>query len=570
MGVTDKKTGAELLYDALLGEGVDVIFGYPGSDMLPLYDLLYDSPHIRHILVRHEQAAAHAADGYARASGKPGVCMATAGPGSTNLVTGIAAAYADSIPLVALAFNAPSVHFGKGVFQEVDMISISKTIVKDNWRIKSANEIPTVIQAAFAKAKEYPQGPVLIDIPSDMIRNVAESKIVCEPEEKQQRKTALTEKELSVFYSLLSRSQRPVFIAGNGIVQSRSHELFRTFTDHIRIPVASTISGVGSVDERHPLALHVAGVLGTPYANSALQKADLIVAWGMHFEPRSTALSDSFAPDAAIVQIDIDHGVCGLFIHPSECFNGDIATIIGQLLDDHRFDDMVVPSEWLSQITLWKNSCALRYEKSSKTLQPQAIMGMLEKTDPNIRIFSGNGLHKYWALRHFNYRYPRQWNTNSRFGAMGFALPGAMGASIALPEESIAVVTGDGDIQMTIQELATIAELKLPLKIFVFNNASLGAIRQHQHASYGRRFIGSTFEQHLPIHAIARAYGIESEIVEKPTELKNAVERSFETSGPYLINFILDPDTYLENKISVNEPLDSLICFVEPIIDSVK
>lgn len=568
MDSADKKTGAHLLYDALLGEGVDVIFGYPGSDMLPLYDLLYDSPHIRHILVRHEQAAAHAADGYARASGKPGVCMASSGPGSTNLITGIAAAYADSIPLVALAFNAPSAHFGKGVFQEADIISISKTIVKENWRIEAADEIPAVMKAAFARAKEYPHGPVLIDIPSDMMRNVAESKAVHATQENQQRKTALTEDELSVFFSLLSRSQRPVFIAGNGIVQSRSHELFRQLTDRIHVPVASTVSGVGSIDEHHPLSLHVAGVLGTPYANSALQKADLVVAWGMHFEPRSTALSGSFAPDAAIVQIDIDHGVCGRFIHPSECLNGDIGTIVGQILNDRRFDGIVVPSEWLSKIALWKNACALRYEKDSKKLQPQAIMETLEKIAPDVRIFSGNGLHKYWALRHFQYRYPGQWNTSSRFGAMGFALPGAIGANIALPEEPIVVVTGDGDIQMTIQELATIMELTLPLKIFVFNNASLGAIRQHQHTSYGRRFIGSTFERHLPFHAIASAYDIESEIVKNPHEIEEAVERSFEASGPYLINFILDPDTYLEHKISINEPLDSLICHVEPIIDS--
>lgn len=560
-----QKTGAQILHDVLLREGVEVIFGYPGSDMLPFYDQLYESQRIRHVLVRHEQAAAHAADGYARVSGKTGVCMATSGPGSTNLITGIAAAYADSVPIVALTFNAPSHHFGKGVFQEADMMSISKTIVKKNWRITSAEDVSAILGSAFRAARAYPQGPVLIDIPSDILRqNISEVSEECSDPDIPS-KQLLSEEELSQFFSLLSQAKRPVFIAGNGVIQSQSHEYFRSFIEKIQMPTATTVSGVGSIDEQHPLALHVVGVLGTPYANSALQKSDLIVAWGMHLEPRSTARPEYFAPDAKIIQIDIDHGVCGRFIQPSYCFNGNIYSILSQLLGDSHTSSLSVSPEWLSHIALWKHSCALQYDRTLPRVQPHSIMEKIEKYAPHVRIFAGNGLHKYWALRWFSYKYPRQFNTNSRFGAMGFALPGALGASLALKNELIIVVTGDGDIQMTIQEFDTVVHLGAPLKIVCFNNRSLGAIRQHQHASYGDRFIGSTFDRHIPIDAIARAYGIPAVSLVDPIEADATLSEALTTPGPYLVNIILDPDTYLEQKISVSDSLDSLTCPVEPL-----
>lgn len=570
MNEATAKTGASLLYDALIQEEVEVIFGYPGSDMLPLYDQLYDSPDIRHILVRHEQAAAHAADGYARVSGKAGVCMATSGPGSTNLVTGIAAAFADSVPIVALTFNASSEHSGKGIFQEADILSITKTIVKKNWRIQSVEQISLYVQEAFQEAKRYPQGPVLIDIPSDILKKSIQNAPQDVIEYEDEGKRILSEEECTSFFSLLSNAKRPVFIAGSGIIQSHSSEQFQRLVEKINIPVASTVSGVGSISEIHPLALEVAGVLGTPYANSALQQADLIIAWGMHFEPRSTARSDFFAPNAHIIQIDINHGVCGRFIQPTLCLNGEIHSIIDQVLHDSRLSVICTPSQWLEQIALWKHSCALRYDKHSSFLQPPMIMETLESLTPRIRIFSGNGLHKYWALRHFHYQYPRQFNTNSRFGAMGFALPGAIGASIALSNESIVVITGDGDIQMTIQELATIVDLQAPLKILVFNNGSLGAIRQHQYFSYGKRFIGSSFEKRLPVAAIAHEYGIPSETISHNDQIESAVKRAMEHKGPYLIDCIISPDTFLDKKISISESLDALVCPVEAIVDNIS
>ena len=561
------QSGARILHDALVHEGVTVLFGYPGSDMLPFYDELYHSSTIRHILVRHEQAAAHAADGYARSSGVPGVCMATSGPGSTNLITGIAAAYADSIPLVALTFNASSEYLGKGVFQEVDMISITNTITKKNWRIRSVEEIPAIIHQAFYESQKYPQGPVLIDIPSDIIRKNALGNVELETMNDQGGRQSLSDVERAAFFSLLSQAKRPVFIAGSGIVQSQSHVMFRNLVERLNVPVASTVSGVGSISEHHPLALEVLGVLGTPYANSALQKADCIVAWGMHFEPRSTARLEYFAPNAKIIQIDINHKACGLFVQPTLCLSGDVSAIISAMLDDERSRAYRAPTEWIEQIALWNHSCALRSDAAPSGIQPSFIMETLERIVPNIRIFAGNGLHKYWALRHFTYTYPRQFNTNSRFGAMGFALPGAIGASIAL-DEPIVVVTGDGSIQMNIQELATLADLSTPVKILVFNNGSLGAIRQHQHFSYGKRFIGSTFDKPLAIAEIAQSYGIRSETVGTHEYIQPALERALHHPGPYLINFVLHPDTYLEKKISINESLDALICPVEPIIDT--
>ncbi len=570
MNSADQKSGAQVLYEALIRQGVSVIFGYPGSGMLPFYDQLYHSPHIRHILVRHEQAAAHAADGYARVSGKAGVCMATSGPGSTNLVTGIAAAFADSIPIVALTFNTSSEHSGKGVFQEVDIRSITKTIVKKSWRIQSVEEISSYVQEAFQEAMRYPRGPVLIDIPSDILKKSTQSALQDAIEYSDEGKKILSEEECASFFSLLSNAKRPVFIAGSGIIQSNSSEQFQRLVEQINVPIASTVSGVGSISETHSLALEVVGVLGTPYANSALQQADLIVAWGMHFEPRSTARPDFFAPNARIVQIDINHGVCGRFIQPTLCLNGEIRSIIDQVLHDSRLSAIHAPSHWLEQIALWKHSCALSYDKNSPSLQPPMIMETLESLAPRIRIFSGNGLHKYWALRHFHYQYPRQFNTNSRFGAMGFALPGAVGASIALSNESMVVITGDGDIQMTIQELATIVDLQVPLKILVFNNGSLGAIRQHQHFSYEKRFIGSSFEKRLPIAAIAREYGIPSETISHNSQIESAVKRALEYKGPYLIDCIIHPDTFLDKKISISESLDALVCPVEAIVDNIS
>lgn len=564
MDTVEKKTGAELLYDALIREGVEIIFGYPGSDTLPLYDLLYDSKQIRHILVRHEQAAAHAADGYARVSGKPGVCMATSGPGATNLITGIAAAMADSIPIIAITFNAPLSLGGKGAFQEADIISMTKPVTKSSYRVEHVEDIPPIIRRAFMQCQSFPHGPVLIDIPSDILSDMTEghSSITFPPLEL--LKESFTEEELNSFFSYLLAAHQPVCIAGSGVIQSGAHDQFINFIKKTGIPVATTVSGAGCISEDHPLALKTIGVLGTPYANSALQHADLIIAWGMHFESRSTARTESFAPNARIIQIDINHRACALFVQPTLCLNGDIATVLKQISEDEKLKKFYISQSWLDRIALWKQSCAFQ-SVSLDRLHPQQIMEALELLAPRIRIFSGNGLHKYWALRHFHYRYPRQFNTNSRFGAMGFALPGAIGASIALPREPIVVVIGDGDIQMTIQELATIVQEQLPIKILVFNNSSLGAIRQHQHYSYGRRFIASTFDQEIPIDAIARAYGIEAENPSSKDEMLLALRRALNTPGPFLINCRIDPDIYLDKKISIRQSLNDLICPVDPI-----
>lgn len=568
MNEIEKKTGAELLYNALVSEGVEVLFGYPGSDMLPFYDKLYDSKQIRHVLVRHEQAAAHAADGYARVSGKVGLCMATSGPGATNLITGIAAAMADSIPIVAITFNAPSSLEGKGAFQEADILSMTKPITKSSYHVECVEDIPVIIKHAFKQCRSFPHGPVLIDIPSDMMRCTAKgrSSIAFPPLEP--LKELLTHDELNSFFSHLFDARQPVCIAGSGVIQSGVHKQFIRFIEKTGIPAATTVSGIGSISEDHPLALETIGVLGTPYANSALQKADLIIAWGMHFEPRSTARAKSFAPNAHIIQIDINHRTCALFVQPTVCLNGDISMVLTQVLEDERLGQFHTSQSWQGHIALWKESCAFP-KMSPDRLHPQQIMEALESLAPHIRVFSGNGLHKYWALRHFHYCYPHQFNTNSRFGAMGFALPGSLGAAIALRGEPIALIVGDGDIQMTIQELATIVQERLPIKILVFNNGSLGAIRQHQHHSYGKRYIASTFEQELPIDAIARAYGIEAVNLSSQKDIVSVLRKALDVPGPFLINCRIDPDLYLDKKISIHQSLDDLTCPVEPIDKSI-
>ncbi len=557
------KTGAKLLHDALVSEGIGIIFGIPGSDVLPFYDEMFQSKKIKHFLFRHEQASVHAADGFFRASGQLAACISTSGPGATNQITGIAAAYADSIPLIVINMNTSRKNLGKGAFQEVDIVKLTKPITKKNFLVMKAADFPRVVSEAVNVAMAIPRGPVLINIPKDVFKEKA---VKIKPITKtivENQFSSPNQFFIKKAFKWLSESKRPVFLVGEGLITSEQSVLFCKLAKKMQIPVATTVSGVGTFPENHKLSLQAAGVLGTPYANSAIQKSDLLLVLGASLESRTTANSSSFAKKAKIIHVDIDAKQCGKFISPSLCLSEDIKDFLFQLNNYLSKNPFKKRKKWLKSIERWKTNCPLSYSPSKELTKPQELIEELNKLVPEAKIFAGNGQHKYWAMRYFTFKKPRQFNVNSRFGCLGFAFPGAIGAKIAKPKDTIIVVLGDGDFQANIQELATVVENKIDLKIIVINNHTLGAVYQHQHFSYNNRFFGSYYRLDLNFAKVARVYGLESIRIKKPNEIKPALQRMLKSKRPFLLEALISKNEYLLPKISVSDSLDKASCLID-------
>ena len=557
------KTGAKLLHEALVSAGIRIIFGVPGSDVLPFYDELYRSKKIKHFLFRHEQASVHAADGFFRSSEQFAASISTSGPGATNQITGIAAAYADSIPLIAINMNTSRKNLGKGTFQEVDIIKLTKSITKKNFLVMKAADFPQIVSEAVAVAMAIPRGPVLINIPKDVFKEKAvEIKLTAKITTENQFSSS-NQSFIKKAFKWLSESKRPVFLVGEGLIASEQSVLFCRLAQKMQIPVATTVSGVGIFPENHRLSLQAAGVLGTPYANSAIQKSDLLLVLGTSLETRTTADSQSFAKKAKIIHVDIDTKQCGKFISPALCLSEDIKNFLVQL--DHHLakNPFKERKKWLKSIKQWKTNCPLSYPSSKGSIKPQKLIQELNKLAPEAKIFAGNGQHKYWVMRYFTFKKPRQFNVSSRFGCLGFAFPGAIGAKIAKPKETIIAISGDGDFQSNIQELATVVENKIDLKIIVINNHALGAIYQHQHFSYNNRFFGSYYNLDLNFAKVARVYGLDSLRITKPNEIRPALQSMLKSKKPFLLEAIIPKNEYLLPKISVLDSLDEASCLID-------
>jgi acetolactate synthase I/II/III large subunit len=544
------KTGAKLLIEGLQREGVETIFGYPGGVVLPIYDELYDSP-LRHILVRHEQAAAHAADGYARASGRVGVCLATSGPGACNLVTGIATAYMDSIPIIAITGQVPTSLLGNDAFQESDITGITMPVTKHNYLVKKAYDIPRILQEAFYIAGTGRPGPVLIDIPKDVSTGTVES----DPPRAEtvslrgyQPTYKGHQRQIDRAIELITLAERPLIYAGGGVILSNaSGELLR-LSEQMMIPVTTTLMGLGAVPCDHPLNLGMLGMHGTEYANFAVTECDLLIAIGVRFDDRVTGKLDTFAPHARIIHIDIDPAEIGKNKHVEVPIVGDVRNILGEML--LKLQKAGHYQNWLDKVKVWKKKHPLRYKDDGK-LRPQYILQQLSDLMGGEGIIvSEVGQNQMWTAQYYCFRKPRTWITSGGLGTMGYGLPASMGVHYARPDQTVFDIAGDGSIQMNIQEFGTIAQYNIPVKVAILNNQYLGMVRQWQELFYDRRY---SFTELPPVDfvKIAQAYGIDGIRVDSRDEVQAALKTAINTSGPFVLDFRIERE---ENVFPIVPP----------------
>ena len=554
-----KKTGAQILCESLAREGVEVIFGILGGSVLPIYDTFPQYPQLRHILVRHEQGAAHAADGYARATHKAGVCIATSGPGATNLVTGIACAYMDSAPVVAITGQVARPVIGRDAFQEMDITGITIPITKHNYLVTDVRELARTVKEAFHIAQTGRPGPVLIDIPRDVQQEQTEFvypdkidlpgyRVISRGHPAQIKKAA----------GLINEAEQPVVIAGRGIIISQAYDEFREFAEKAQLPVTHTLLGLGSFPGDHILDLGMMGMHGTPCANMAVQNADLLIAVGMRFDDRATADTKEFAPNARVIHIDIDAAEIGKNIPTEVPVVGDVKSVLTALNEEIEKREHVV---WLSQIEQWRCEYPLVETRQGDEVLPQYIIEQIyQATRGDALIVTGVGQNQMWAARYFVYTKPDSLISAGGLGPMGFELPAAMGVKIGRPEEVVWCIAGDGGFQMTIQELATIAEEKVAVKIAIMNNGYLGMVRQWQELFYGRRYVGTKL-WNPDFVKIAEAYGIPGVRVKRREEIIPAIQKAMEFPGAFLIDFLIEPE---ENIFPIVPPGESLARFFQP------
>lgn len=552
------KTGAKILVESLQREGVDTIFGYPGGSVLPIYDELFDSS-LRHILVRHEQAAAHAADGYARASGRPGVCLATSGPGACNLVTGIATAYMDSVPVVAITGQVPTTMLGNDAFQESDIQGITMPITKHNYLVKKTEDIPRVVKEAFYIAGTGRPGPVLIDLPKDVnTRSIPDPQI---PETVVLRGYNPTYKghkrQIDKAIELIKEAERPLIYAGGGIVSSNASPELMDFATRLGIPVTTTLMGLGCIPCDHPLNLGMLGMHGTEYANFAVTECDLLIAIGARFDDRVTGKIDTFAPKAKVIHIDIDPAEIGKNKRVDVPIVGDVKCVLTDILSG--LAKIGACEAWHKKIRHWKQHHPLRYGKDNGCLHPQFIIRqMSELLKGDAIIVSEVGQNQMWTAQYFCFRKPRTWITSGGLGTMGYGFPAAIGAHFARPDLPVFDVAGDGSIQMNIQEMGTAAQYNIPVKIAILNNMYLGMVRQWQELFYDRRY---SYTELPPVEfvKIANAYGIDGIKVESCDEVMPALEAAIDCDGPFVMDFRIEREENVLPMVPAGAAISEMI-----------
>lgn len=552
------KTGARILIESLQREGVNTIFGYPGGSVLPIYDELYDSS-IQHILVRHEQAAVHAADGFARASGKTGVCLATSGPGACNLVTGLATAYMDSIPVVAITGQVPTSMLGNDAFQESDITGITLPVTKHNYLVKDASEISRVVKEAFYIAGTGRKGPVLIDLPKDVnttqlsVQEEEPGPVVLRGYQPTYRGHA---RQIEKAIGLLRAAERPVIYAGGGVIESEASCELLELAERFGLPVTTTLMGLGCIPCDHTLNLGMLGMHGTEYANYAITECDLLLAIGVRFDDRVTGRIETFAPHAKVIHIDIDPAEIGKNKPVMIPIVGDAKTVLGDML--HQLEKREQKGPWLDRIRTWKEKHPLKY-RDDGLLHPQYIIQELSSLlDGKGIIVSEVGQNQMWTAQYYCFKEPRTWLTSGGLGTMGYGLPAAMGAQVACPEKTVFDIAGDGSIQMNIQEFGTIAQYNIPVKVAILNNMYLGMVRQWQELFYDRRY-SSTELPSIEFVKIAQAYGIEGMRVDSAQDVRPALKKAIAHDGPYVLDFRIEREENVFPMVPAGAAINEMI-----------
>ncbi len=541
-------TGADIAIRCLQDEGIDFIFGYPGGAALHIYDALYKQDKVKHILVRHEQGATHAADGYARATGKPGVVLVTSGPGVTNTVTGIATAYMDSIPMVVLTAQVPSHLIGDDAFQEVDTVGITRPCVKHNFLVSDVTKLAETMKKAFYIASSGRPGPVVVDIPKDITAQVAEYHY---PElvdmRSYQPRTRGHTRQISRGLDLLLGAKRPIIYTGGGVILGNAEAPLRKLVDMLNYPSTSTLMGLGAIPASNPNFLGMLGMHGTYESNMAMHDCDVMFAVGARFDDRVTGELSRFAPNARIIQIDIDPSSIGKNVSVEVPIVGDCDMVLSQMLEQlqgrlNEIDRSAI-DQWWEQVNSWKSIDSLAYKTNDDSIVPQLVVErILEITEGEAYVTSDVGQHQMWAAQYYTFEKPRRWINSGGLGTMGFGLPAALGVQLAFPEETVICITGDASIQMCIQELSTCLQYGLPVKIINLNNQYMGMVRQWQEFFYDRRYSHSYMDALPDFVKLTESYGHVGMRVDKPKDLNETLEEAFALKDRLVfVDVITDP-----------------------------
>ncbi len=542
-----KIPGKQMVVEAFKKEGVDVVFGFPGGAIIDVYDALEKDGSIKHVLVRHEQGAAHAADGYSRASGKVGVCIATSGPGATNTVTGIATAYMDSIPMVVLTGQVPTGLIGNDAFQEVDIVGITRPCTKHNYLVKDVKDLPRILKEAFYLARSGRPGPVLIDLPKDVQNSKAEFKY---PEKIKLRSyNPVVEphgKQIERAFKLIERAKQPVIYAGGGVIIANAHKELTRLAEYIHAPVTMTLMGLGCFPGTSELSLGMLGMHGTYCANMAMANTDLIIAVGARFDDRVTGKIEAFAPNASIIHIDIDPTSIQKNVRVDVPIVGDCRRALRKLVRAVEADGR--PPEvwkeraqpWFDQINAWKKRHPLTYKEEPGVIKPQQVIEKLyEMTKGKAIITTEVGQNQMWTAQFYKFDEPRTLLTSGGLGTMGYGFPAAIGAQMAFPDKLVVDVAGDGSIQMNIQEMATAMEQRLPVKIVILNNQFLGMVRQWQELFYNKVYAATEFSVTPDFVKLAEAYGAKGFRATKPEEVDETLKKGLESEGLAIMEFAI-------------------------------
>ena len=565
--MSDQLTGAQALIRALEHEGVEIMFGVPGGAILPAYDPILDSP-IRHVLARHEQGAGHMASGYAHATGRVGVMIATSGPGATNLITPLQDAYMDSIPVVAITGQVASHSIGLDAFQEAHTWGISMPVTKHNYLITGADEIPDVVREAFHLASTGRPGPVLIDIPKDVLNEVMKWHRAGEIDLPGYRpSTRGHPKQIKAAIDLINSSEQPVLYAGGGVIRAGAAEELRSFAELANLPVVTTLMGRGGIPDSHPLCLGMPGMHGNYTAITSMQKADLLIAIGSRFDDRVTGKVDAFAPHAKIIHVDVDPAEIGKVRDADVPVVGDAKIVLGQLTEqlEKVLDGSPAPerADWFATLSRWQEAHPLSFDQSPEgPIQQQYVISELHRlTDGDATIVAGVGQHQMWASQFWGFERPNTWINSGGLGTMGYAVPAAVGAKAGTPDETIIAIDGDGCFQMTLQELITASTEHIPVKVIVMNNFGLGMVRQWQKLFYNERYSSIDLTDHTPDYPkLAEAMGCVGLRAETPDEVAPALEKMLSVNDkPVVLEVRCDPDAMVFPMVPAGGSNDDVV-----------